>query len=395
MRGPWRWAAGGGLLVLAAVVVVLLTSGSGHRIRGRGPAVRTGPAPALPALPALPAPPGEDYGVNVNRLFNDRTYVAAQIAADLAAVHATGATLARTDALWEAAEPAAPVAGHHHYDWGFDDQIAGSLAAHELTWLPIIDYSAPWAQSIPGQDHSPPRSAAAFAAYGAALAARYGTGGGFWRRHPGLAPVPVTAIEIWNEPDNGEFWTPSPDAGRYGALYLAAREAIDAVDPGARVIVGGLTNPTAFLPAMVQAQPTLRGHVDGVAIHPYGSPAVVLTRVRAARAALISLGMASVPLYVTEFGWTIHPPGALDYVPAARRPGDIVTTLTALGHLGCGLAASLLYTWVTPERNPADSQDWFGIADPADPATPTADTAAFTAGLRAAAQPGPAAPCTG
>jgi hypothetical protein len=379
-----------GAAALAGVVVALLTSGAGHPKGRRATAtVRAG------LDPALPAPAGEGHGANVNRLFNDRTFSAAQITAQLAALHATGATLARTDALWEAAEPDAPVAGRHHYDWSFDDQIAGSLAAQGLIWLPILDYSAPWAQSIPGQDHSPPASDGEYAAYAAALAARYGTGGSFWRAHPGLTPAPVAAIEIWNEPDNGEFWTPSPNAARYGALYLAARAAIDGVDPSARVIVGGLTNPTAFLPAMVQAQPTLRGHVDGVAIHPYGSPAVVVSKIRAARATLTSLGMASVPLYVTEFGWTIDPPGALGYVPAKRRPSDIVTTLTALGHLDCGLAASLLYTWVTPERDRADSQDWFGIDDPADPATPTADTTAFTAGLRAAAQPGPVAPCAG
>ena len=56
--------------------------------------------------------------------------------------------------------------------------------------------------------------------------------------------------------------------------------------------------------------------------------------------------------------------------------------LTTLGHLACGLAATLLYTWVTPERNPADPQDWFGIANPTDPSAGTPDTAAFAAGLR-------------
>ena len=150
---------------------------------------------------------------------------------------------------------------------------------------------------------------------------------------------------------------------------------------------------------MVRAEPQLRGHVDGVAIHPYGPPGVVLSKVRGARATLVALGMASVPLYVTEFGWTTDPPSAPDYAPAARRPDYITTTLTALGHLDCGLAATLLYTWVTPERNPADSQDWYGIADP-NGTDPTPDTAAFSAGLRAAAQPASSAgssptPCAG
>jgi hypothetical protein len=294
--------------------------------------------------------------------------------------------VARSDALWEATEPQAPADGRHRYDWTFDDTIAGSLAAHGLTWLPILDYTAPWAQSVPGQDHSPPRSPADYAAYASAFAGRYGAGGSFWRQHPQLTPAPVGTIEIWNEPDNAQFWKPAPDPAGYASLYLSARSAIDAVDPGIRVIVGGLTDAPAFLPAMVQAQPALRGHIDGVAIHPYGPPATVIAKVRAARAALVALGMASVPLYVTEFGWTTNPPGALDYVAGDRRPAYIESTLAALGHIGCGVAASLLYTWITPQRTRADSQDWYGIAPPAGGAT--AATAAFTAGLRAADRPG-------
>jgi len=389
-RGRWLLVGLGGLVV-AAVVVVLATRSSPR------PRPRAGP-PAAVLDPALAAPTGQVYGVNVNLLFNDFSYTPAEISGQLAALRLTGATVARSDALWEATEPHAPVDGRHTYDWSFDDLIAGSLAAHGLTWLPILDYTAPWDQSIPGQDHSPPRSDADYAAYAGAFAARYGPGGTFWRLHPSLPAEPVGAIEIWNEPDNPEFWVPHPDAAAYAALYLAAREAIDAADPEIRVLVGGLTAPAAFLPDMLAAAPQLRGHIDGVAIHPYGNPPLVLDRVRAARAALVALGMATVPLYITEFGWTTSPPGALDYVPASRRPGDILTTLGDLGHLDCGVAATLLYTWVTPEHTPSNSQDWFGIADPTDPAQTTPDVQAFAGGLRDAAGPASGtvpAPCPG
>jgi hypothetical protein len=379
--------------VAAIVVGMVLIVSSGGSPHPRARAVPSGSPRAT--LPALPAPASEVFGINVNRLFNDLTYSQAQIGGQLAAVRATGATLARSDALWEAAEPDAPVDGRHRYDWSFNDRIAGSLAAAGLTWLPIIDYTAPWAQSVPGQDHSPPRSDADYAAYAGAFAARYGSGGTFWRAHPGLTPLPVTAIEIWNEPDNPEFWTPAPDAAAYARLYLDARETIDAANPAIRVLVGGLTNASVFLPAMVSAASQLRGHVDGVALHPYGAPAVVVSRVRGARAALVSLGMGAVPLYVTEFGWTTQPAGAVGYAPAGRRPADIEGVLETLGHLRCGLAATLLYTWVTPERDPTDSQDWYGIANPADPSAGTPDTAAFAAGLRAAGAPdaAPPTPC--
>jgi hypothetical protein len=397
MRGdPGRrfWVAavaGAVALAIGLVALIVLLVSEGQAPRQQSSTQSSLPTTTIPTTltPARPAPSGEAFGVNVNRLFNDGTYTPAQIDAQLQALRDTGATLARSDALWEASEPMAPVDGVHHYDWAFDDAIAGSLAAHGLTWLPILDYSAPWAQSIPGQDHSPPRSDSDYAAYAQAFAARYGPGGSFWREHPGLPADPVQTIEIWNEPDNGQFWVPTPNAGQYADLYLAAREAIDVVDPSARVIVGGLINPTGFLPAMMLAQPQLKGHIDGVAIHPYGTPSVVLAKIRAGRATLVSLGMPAVPLYVTEFGWTTDPPGALDYVPAARRAGYITRTLSALGHLDCGLAASILYTWVTPQQNPSVSGDWYGIHAPGGAGRATGDdTAAFTAGLHDATQPG-------
>ena len=377
-RRKWTLAALGalGALVAAAAVAAVIV------VTTPAPPVARPPVTRSPQ-PALAPPAGQSFGVSVNRLFNDFAYSPAQIDAQLAAVRATGATVARSDALWEATEPRAPDAGRHHYDWSFDDAIAGSLAAHGLTWLPILDYSAPWAQSIPGVDHSPPSSDVDYAAYAGAFASRYGPGGSFWRGHPEITPQPVTTIEIWNEPDQPEFWKPAPNPGAYAALYLAARAAIDAVEPGIRVIIGGLTDPTGFLPKLLQAAPRLGGHIDGVAIHPYGRPARVLSKVAAGRATLDRLGLDRVPLYVTEFGWTTSPPGALDYVPAAQRPANIESTLTGLGRAGCGLAMVVLYTWVTPGGNPGDPQNWYGIANPTQPADGTADTAALTAGVRA------------
>lgn len=334
------------------------------------------------------APAGEQIGVNVNRLFNDRAFTGAEIDAQLSALAATGATVARSDALWELAEPQPPVAGLHHYDWSFDDLIAGSLARHGLRWLAIIDYSAPWAAAIPSVLHSPPRSAADYAAFARAFAARYGRGGSFWSAHPGLAAEPVETYEIWNEPDNPVFWRSAPDPAAYADLYLGARRAISAVDPAARVIVGGLTVPARFLPAIVAARPGLPASTDGVAIHPYGrSPQAVLRRVRRARRVLESLGMGSVPLYVTEVGWTTNPTHALAWAPAAARGAYLISTLTTLAHLDCGVAATIVYTWVSPARNPGNREDWFGIHSPAGGAS--ADAAAFARGVHDAAQPGP------
>lgn len=369
------------LVLIAILAVAIAVAASRHK------------ATQASIPPSQPAPASAQFGANTGRLFNGQLYTAGVIDAQLKALHDTGATLARSDAPWEATEPTAPTGAIHHYDWAFDDAIAAALAAHGLTWLPIVDYSTPWARSIPSQDHSAP-DASEYAAYAAALAGRYGPGGGFWTAHPQLPPRPVTTYEIWNEPDNPVFWAPEPDAAAYADLYLRSRDAIDAVQRGARVIVGGLTHPASFLPALLAAAPAVRNQLDGVAIHPYGAtPQAVLDSVRAARAALQSLGLGSVPLYVTEFGWTTSPPGAQDYLSPRLRPGYIEQTLDQLGHTNCGVAAVLAYAWVTPQRNPGDAQDWFGIHPPGGGSSPDAD--AFAAGLRAAAASAPTATVCG
>ena len=136
---------------------------------GRLAAARGSAAPAVGAqhpprlTPAVAAPSTTAFGATVNTLFNAPLYTPDQASAQLAAFAATGATLARSDVLWEKIEPDAPSGGVHHYDWTFDDAIAGALAAHGLTWLPILDYAANWAKADPTQLHSPPRSSAEFA----------------------------------------------------------------------------------------------------------------------------------------------------------------------------------------------------------------------------------------
>jgi hypothetical protein len=383
-----------GLVVVVIPAILLLTASGGGSSRppgshaGRPQAPVPGTAPNT--SPARPAPTEVATGASVNLLFNAQGLPSDLINRELGALAATGARVARSDALWEAGEPQPPRGGVHTYDWAFDDLLVGALAQAGLTWLPILDYTAPWDQSIPDQDHSPPRDPAAYADWAAALAHRYGPRGKFWSAHPGLHPLPVQTFEVWNEPDSGAFWTPGPNAAAYADLYAAARGAIDAVDPGARVIVGGLTDTVHFLPAMLAAHPSLRGHIDGVAIHPYGRPRVVLSRILAARSTLNVLGLSSVPLDVTEFGWTTQPRGGLDYVSATRRPAYIRRTMGVLAAHACNLGSVVLYTWFSPRANPADSQQWYGLNGGGD-----ADSAAFTAGVRALNASRASRPCAG
>ena len=270
----------------------------------------------------------------------------------------------RSDAAWAIAEPEAPAPTHRYRWWQFD-AIVAALAVHQLSWQPIIDYSAPWASAQPGSVFAPPVNSNDYAAYAAALAARYGTDGVFWRAHPQLPYHPVERWEIWNEENDSQFWRPSPDPRRYVDLYLAARNAIHSADPRTRVLVGGLgdggngTYATNFIAAMYQHRHDARGLIDAIAYHPYPldnglTAASSMQQIRMLRRYLDTIGAHSVPIDITEVGWTSQGPGS---VSDATRARQLIELLDDLARSNEGVEEFIPYAWVTPKQD----QDGFGM----------------------------------
>ena len=89
--------------------------------------------------------------------------------------------------------------------------------------LGIIDYSVGWANGG-GSETSPPTNIAAYANYGAMLAAHFG-------------PMGVHTWEIWNE-ENGGAW--SVDPATLTAMLKQVYLVIHQADSDATVMVGGL-----------------------------------------------------------------------------------------------------------------------------------------------------------
>lgn len=288
------------------------------------------------------------------------TLSTAQLGQQFAAMQAAGVSMVRIDASWSTIEPTAPVQGIHSYNFSYFDTRVALMAAHHLTWLPILDYSAPWAATVPGDWRSPPLHDSDFATYAAAVAARYGPGGSFWSANPGLPYEPVRIFEVWNEQNGGYFWDTGSDPAGYAALYTATRAAIRQLVPGAQVIVGGLVDPisraTSFVTGMFAAQPGLRGNVDGFALHPYASSDVgVELTVQAFRATLRALGEGSAPLELTEFGWTTDGSSAQE----SLRAQMFSRLARVLANSDCGIGVVAPYDWMNPGA-PA-SGDW-GLA---------------------------------
>jgi hypothetical protein len=339
------------LAILIGIAVALAVSGGGA------------PKPRSSLNPTRQAT--SNFGADVSAMFLNRTLSGASVDRELAGVAADGLGLVRAAPLWEFTEPQAPRSGVHTYDWRFDDFIDDHLAAHGLKWIAVLGYTPGWASLTPNELHGAPRTPGDFAAYAGALASRY--------------RGRIVGYEIWNEENSGIFWRPRPDPAAYASLYLAARAAIHAADPGVPVLVGGLANGTQFLPRLLSI-PGFAGQIDGIAVHPYGAnPTEVVARVRGYRAELRSLGAGEIPLYVTEYGWATQPAGNPTYATAAQQGPYIDEVARMLLRSDCGVRDVIFYAWTTAERKLTDRDQWYGIAAPTGTPTPATASVAETA----------------
>lgn len=311
------------------------------------------------------------YGVNVGTAMNQPPEQRDHL---LDVMAASGVTVARQDAAWITVEPKAPDAGGHHYDWRSSDRVAATLAAHGLTWYPTLDYSAPWASTVPGDPNSAPRPETLpdYAAYAAAFAQRYGPNGAFWAEHPELPTLPVAAYELGNEPNSAHFWHEQATAPEvYADEYVAARAAIKAVDAKTPVVSAGLAdpdamNPSVFVRRMVKRRPSLRTGLDAVGYHPYQmSYAAMRYGIARLRNTLKSLRMASVPIEVTEVGMqTLSVPESV----RVSAIGGLAKTLPADRQLK--VSRLIVFEWASAHQG-SDWGTYLGIMNLDGSPTPT------------------------
>jgi hypothetical protein len=314
-------------------------------------------------LPAAGAAVPEDYyGVSAQSVFSAPV---STWATQLDAIRNGGLRDVRMEGSWRAVEPDPPDDGDHDYDWSRYDPIVEALAEAGLRWYPILDNAPDWAAN--GDDDPTPRASEIgdFAAFAAAFAERYGRGGEFWADHDSLTPKPVNDYEIWNEENSTTFWPSQADAPeRYADLYATSRQAIRALDPQARVVVGGfaLVNPPnvvdeiGFLQRMLAHRPGLVGAIDGVGLHPYqATVSDTLIRIAGFRAGIDRLLGPAVPIDVTELGWSTTS------VPESQRAYNLGALAVDLPQSGCNIDRLIVYSWLTRESDPNDPEDWFGI----------------------------------
>lgn len=292
----------------------------------------------------------------------------------------------RSSIDWRRLQPTDPAAPGSVADFELHDVWAGALASHGLRWEPtMLGWPVPpWAGDPNLVDdcgsRAPPADPASYAGLAGLMVERYGRDGSFWDEHPELPYLPVTTFEVWNEPNHFAFWCPTPDPARFAELTLAAALAIHSADPEAEVLLGGLAGfgesdpqgrtltPLDFLSAAVEAEPSLASAVDSIALHPYApDPVRVAEAVESFRGGADSLGFDLTPLAINEVGWPTQGQGAFDVVSDEEVRAKFMTALatnTYAARDALGISSLAPYSWVTRESDPADPEDWFGLADP-------------------------------
>ena len=213
----------------------------------------------------------------------------------------TGVRSARSTFEWIKIQPT-----RNRYDFSSSDHLVRLAATNGVELLPVVLYAPRWARQRPPNYASPPNRPAEYSRFMGKLIRRYGPDGAFWEENPELPRRPIRAWQIWNEPHlpfQWDRWSHDDWARDYGALLRSAYRAVHRADPGARVVLSGLTNRSYVYLEELYRRGRIRGSFDVAALHPYtikSSGVVHLTR--RFREVMARHGDSRKPLWITELG---------------------------------------------------------------------------------------------
>ena len=252
-------------------------------------------------------------------------------------------------------------------DFSSTDALAITAAQRGLALLPVVQWTPPWAELKPGTFRSPPGDPRDVRRIFTALVERYGPKGSLWAERPDVPRRPVRAWQVFNEPNLRGFWPIRPFAPSYIATLRAAEKGIHGADPGATVVLAGLTGSSWNALESLYAAGA-RGSFDAVAIHPYTArPADVLRIVRYARGVMRRHHDGRRPIWITEFSWAAaagkvaDPPSwaAVTERVQARRLDRLMRRMVA-ARKRLRIARVFWYTWLSIEAGPS-AFDWSGL----------------------------------
>jgi len=342
------------------------------------------PTGAVAALAALVAPTGAVAAVPATffGVMADGPLLGGgvDLGAQTAAMRGAGVGSVRVAVYWSDAQPYATAAAVPPdqqprfvdadgvpTDFAAIDGIVAASAAAGLDVLPVVLRTPAWAAADPRSAASPPRGTTTYTRFLTTLVHRYGPGGAFWAQRPDLIARPIRRWQVWNEPDIRKYWNRQPFAASYVRLLRAAHTAIHTADPGARVLLAGLTNRSWIDLRRVYAAGG-RAAFDVAAAHPFSRRvANVLKIVGLVRREMRRHGDGSKPLALTELSWssgagrsTFNYGWETTEQGQAQRIRAVLPRLAAL-RTALRLDGVYWYTWLTRSLGGRDSFDYSGL----------------------------------
>lgn len=268
------------------------------------------------------------------------------ISQEMSMLAAIGATMVRLEVLWSDVETST---GFYAVSDKTDGRIAAAKAAG-LTVVIVLDYSNPL---YTGNVFAPPTTNAQLTAWGnfCAYVAGFYAGTG-------------VVFEVWNEPNNPQFWSPGPSASQYATVLAQAVSSIRARVPSAQIISGGVgdlgppgINAAPFMQAANAAQPSIIASLAGQSLHPYnpGQPETLFGYVDNYRAVVPT----GAPIAITEWGYCASWLAGQANVPEIQRAYWAARMIGA--SICYGITGLCFYNLRDTGTNQTDDQNTFGL----------------------------------
>jgi hypothetical protein len=225
--------------------------------------------------------------------------------------------------------------------WWLVDYKVGAAAANGIQALPYIHTTPGWVNESGSSPVETKEDRQAWKRFLTAFVQRYGRGGEYWtnpslyrEQFPDATPVPVKAVQIWNEQNSPVFWKPRPDPVQYGELLKVSHDAIQAADPSMKILDGGMFFSPAkrlaihadrFLERLYEIN-GVKEAFDISAVHPY-APGIrgVKTQIELMRRVMMGAGDGNTPLWVSEIGWSSHGPKSNPLIKSPKVQAQLLT----------------------------------------------------------------------
>jgi hypothetical protein len=198
-----------------------------------------------------------------------------------------------------------------NWDFSAYDHFVLDAARNHVVLLPILFDPPPFRSSAPAvgarKGTYPPASLAQFSDFATRLVRRYGPRGELWAAHPEVVPQPITAWQVWNEPNLPAYWPTGPNPYAYAAMLRAVHKAVRAVDPRATIVTAGIPDsklgmkPSRFLNKMYRAG--VRRRFEALGANPYATTADGVVEVLNGLRAVLRKHHDKTPIWATEVGW--------------------------------------------------------------------------------------------